>query len=178
MARKGFSIRSDAAKAARKELGEGKFFRTTQDENGDWGWHYEPGDCVARHMLAYDWVAWVETGWNRFDNAPPEKLGVVVITCRIEELSNSELDKDLVYEPITPELWEDPNAPQPKTRRASTGGERERSDVESPTKLVWQLADEMTGATRAEVIAACVEKGVHPSTASTQYYRWKKARGS
>lgn len=173
-----FPTRSGAADAARNELGEGKFFRTTQNADGDWKWHYEPGDCPARHMLAYEWVAWVETAWNRFDNAPPEKQGVVIITCRLEELTKSELDADLIYEPITPELFEDPNAPQPKQRRSSTGGERERSDVESPTKLVWQLADEMTGATRAEVVAACVAKGVHKSTASTQYYRWAKARGS
>jgi hypothetical protein len=173
-----FPTRSGAANAARKELGEGKFFRTTQNEDGDWKWHYEPGDCLASPFASLEFVAWVETAWNRFDNAPPEKLGVVVITCRIEELPDDFCMAAVVVEPITPELWEDPNAPQPKPRRASTGGERARSDVENPTKLVWQLADEMKGATRAEVVAACVERGVHKSTASTQYYRWKQARGS
>lgn len=172
-----FPTRSGAAQAARKELGEGKFFRTTQTADSDWKWHYEPGAHVGLGfptVQALDFVAWVEVDWDR-SGALPHVVPVAIVTCRLEEIS--EMPSHFRIEPITPELFEDPNAPQPKQRRTSTG-ERERSDVESPTKLVWQLADEMTGATRQEVVAACVARGVHKSTASTQYYRWKVARGS
>lgn len=177
-----FPTRSGAAQAARKELGDGKFFRTTPTEDGDWKWHYEPGDNAgAEWAKARDYIAWVETAWSRPPEGEPVKLVVFIVTCRQEELPEVEggafPGDNYLVEPVTPELWEDPNKPQPKARSSSTG-ERARSDVESPTKLVWQIADEMVGAERAAVVAACVERGVHKSTASTQYYRWKQARGS
>lgn len=56
------------------------------------------------------------------------------------------------------------------------GKPRERSEVESPVKLVHRLCNEMEGAERKDVIAACVEAGVNPSTAKTQYYHWKKTQ--
>jgi hypothetical protein len=178
MARKGFNTRSDAAKAAQRELGEGKLFRTTQNADGDWSWHYEPGAHVGlgfQTVQALDFVAWVEVDWNR-EGALPHAVPVAVVTCRLDEVD--QMPSHFRIEPITPELFELHNPfakPEPKARRASTG-ERERSGVESPTKLVWQLAGEMVGATRAEVVAACVERGVHPSTAATQYYRWQRSR--
>lgn len=47
-----------------------------------------------------------------------------------------------------------------------------RSTVEKPCKLVWQLADDMTGARRKDVIAAAEAKGVAYYTARTQYQLW------
>lgn len=174
-----FPMRSQAAQAAQRELGEGKFFRTTQDAEGDWKWHYEPGgNPVALWALGKDWVAWVETDWFR-DEDPMVKVGVLVVTCQRAEIEQAEylgIPEPFVIEPITPELWEDPKAPA-KARTSSTGT-RARSDVENPTKLVWRLADAMTGATRGDVVAACVFHGVNKATASTQYYRWQKARAT
>lgn len=47
-----------------------------------------------------------------------------------------------------------------------------KSDIESPCKLVWDMADEMKGQRRKDIIAACVEKGVAYNTARTQYQLW------
>ena len=47
-----------------------------------------------------------------------------------------------------------------------------RSTVEKPCKLVWQLADDMPGAHRKDVIAAAEAKGVAYYTARTQYQLW------
>jgi len=46
------------------------------------------------------------------------------------------------------------------------------STVERPCKLVWHIADEMVGARRKDVLAACVARGVAFYTARTQYQVW------
>lgn len=43
---------------------------------------------------------------------------------------------------------------------------------------VHAIADTMPEASRADVIAACVAKGINPATASTQYQRWRTAHAS
>ena len=47
------------------------------------------------------------------------------------------------------------------------------STAQSPTKLVWHIADEMKGARRKDVIAECVKRGIAFYTARTQYQLWK-----
>lgn len=49
------------------------------------------------------------------------------------------------------------------------------STTEKPTKKVWNVADSMPGASRKDVIAACVELGIAPGTSRTQYQAWFKA---
>lgn len=54
-----------------------------------------------------------------------------------------------------------------------------RSEIESPTKYVWEVADEMKAenpkVTRKEVIAECERRGVAHWTARTQYQAWLTA---
>jgi len=54
-----------------------------------------------------------------------------------------------------------------------------KSIIESPSKRVWEIADQMKAANpnvrRKDVIAACVEKGIAYYTARTQYQLWFKA---
>ena len=160
-------------------------FRTKQNNDGMWKAYYEPGTSPAESMLAHDWVAWVETAWE-----DQVKKGVVVVNIRFDELQielatlADPTIQGFIYEPRTPSLWQGGKDDEPvaKTTKAATGGEatpkgqRAKSDVENPTKLVWRLADEMVGSTRIEVVAACVAQGVNKATASTQYYRWQKAK--
>lgn len=58
-------------------------------------------------------------------------------------------------------------APATKTREV-----KHTSNIEHPCKTVWAIADEMKGAKRKEVLAACVEKGIAYYTARTQYQQW------
>lgn len=174
--------RSQAAAEA-KRLGHSSF-RTQQDADGMWKMHYEPGKSPADDFVELykpDYVAWTETAWDRVEDRPV-KIGVLVVSCRLDEIPDA--DKvlhergNLRLEPQTPSLWsKGDDKPEPKARNASTGT-RAKSDVESPTKLVWQIADEMPGASRKDIIAACVAKGVHPSTASTQYSKWNRAKNN
>lgn len=49
------------------------------------------------------------------------------------------------------------------------------STIGSPCKAVWDMAGDMPGARRKEVIAACVKAGIAFYTARTQYQQWKTA---
>lgn len=50
------------------------------------------------------------------------------------------------------------------------------SSVSKPTKLVHIIASEMPGASRKEVIEACIKAGIAPGTARTQYQAFYSAR--
>lgn len=50
-----------------------------------------------------------------------------------------------------------------------------KSVVENPCALVWNIAEGMPGARRKDVIAACVKAGVAFYTARTQYQQWRTA---
>lgn len=52
--------------------------------------------------------------------------------------------------------------------------DRNRSSADSPVETVHALCDQMKGATRDEIISACVAKGVNINTAKTQYYAWRR----
>jgi hypothetical protein len=58
-------------------------------------------------------------------------------------------------------------------------GRIHKSRVQSPTKLVWHIADEMTAAdsavTRRQVIEECTRRGIAFYTARTQYQQWLTA---
>lgn len=51
-----------------------------------------------------------------------------------------------------------------------------QSEIKRPCKTVWAIADSMKGKTRAEIIAACVAKGIAFYTARTQYQQYKAAQ--
>lgn len=68
----------------------------------------------------------------------------------------------------------------PKKKQKGSEAWLHRSQVESPTKAVWHIADEMIEAnpkvTRKEVIAECERRGIAHWTARTQYQTWLTAR--
>lgn len=58
-------------------------------------------------------------------------------------------------------------------------GRLRKSTIESPSKRVWEIAEQMKAENpnvrRKDVIAACVEQGIAYYTARTQYQLWYKA---
>lgn len=63
------------------------------------------------------------------------------------------------------------------TKKASTKSADGRPNPGTKTGQVWDIADSMKKATRAEVLAECEKKGINKSTASTQYQRWLHRAG-
>lgn len=71
-----------------------------------------------------------------------------------------------------------PVAPAPKLAADKPAKEiRHASEAIRPTKLVWQIADDMKAenpaVTRREVLAECDRRGIAFYTARTQYQVWK-----
>jgi len=131
------------------------------------------GDALA-YARTVDFVSHVEV-MHIDGGRQPGLRSVLVVTCRKDELPEG---VPFDVEPVTPSLWDDGAADhfEHRARSTTSAGPRAKSDVESPTKLVWRLADEMPGADRKAVIDACVAAGVNKSTAQTQYYKWSKAQ--
>lgn len=66
-------------------------------------------------------------------------------------------------------------APKADTEAKARPDSWKLSTTEKPTKKVWNVADSMPGASRKDVIAACIELGIAPGTSRTQYQAWFKA---
>jgi hypothetical protein len=170
---KTFVTRTDAADYGRKQP-TWPSFRTTKNKDNLWEITSEGVDSPAKEWAnGKEFVAWTET-----DFALGRKVGIVVVSCTKDEL-DEELEKtpptgDFIFEPVTESLWE--TEKPTKARGTPKGGPREKSSVLNPTKLVWKIADDMADKTRKEVIAACVAQGIHPSTAATQFSKWRKKR--
>jgi hypothetical protein len=81
-------------------------------------------------------------------------------------------------QPATAAPGDREGVPARAARSASSGTAPigNRSTAESPTKRVWAIADGMPGASRADVVAACVAQGINRNTAGTQYHHWSKAK--
>lgn len=70
-----------------------------------------------------------------------------------------------------------------KQKGAAGGGPKPAAEggtptapVKGATARVWAIADTMPTADRKSIIEACVAEGINPSTAGTQYSKWKKAQ--
>jgi hypothetical protein len=70
--------------------------------------------------------------------------------------------------------------PKPSETKTATEAKPSKSTIESPTKAVWHIADEMHKANpnvaRKTVIEECVRRGIAFYTARTQYQRWATNR--
>jgi len=52
---------------------------------------------------------------------------------------------------------------------------RRHSEIDSPCKRVWAIADSMPEAARKDVLAVCEQEGIAYYTARTQYQSWRRA---
>ncbi|QJD54359.1 hypothetical protein [Aminobacter phage Erebus] len=173
--------RSQAARAAQKAGLTN--FRTMIDPTHRPHWKFAsmPGVSPAADWAkGKDFVNHVESAY--IDGGRLEGIqGVLVITCRLDEIEGENIPSEFIIEPITPSLFNPDTANENRgDKRVSAqrdpSAPRAKSDVENPSKLVWEMASNMPGSTRQEVVAACVAAGVNASTASTQFYRWQKAQ--
>lgn len=78
---------------------------------------------------------------------------------------------------LTPEQMPDPVPAMTKEAKAPVARPDTwvLSSTAKPTKKVWDVADSMPGASRKDVIAACIAQGIAPGTSRTQYQAWFKA---
>jgi hypothetical protein len=84
-------------------------------------------------------------------------------------------------EPVETTSHSEPAAPETVSKPAAEAiPQLKASTLESPSKAVWGIADEMHTANptvrRVDVVRACVAKGIALNTAKTQYQRWFTAK--
>lgn len=130
--------------------------------------------------------------WNICKEAPPEDYGELVQNC-LTVLRNMPVDEtpiaklELACSKLEPEEGyntdnELPVKPKeikpPKTTRAPGSAPKSTS----VTGLVWVLCDEVLEASggvmpaRKIFIDKCLEEGINPATAATQYAKWKGSK--
>lgn len=128
-------------------------------------WYFKqvilPLPVEVKALEALDFVHHVEWALSERGTLVP----CAVVTCAADDVRMLEVPTGVKIEALDPSTW-----------LTVTKYERPRSSVESPVAVVWRVANEMVGASRKEVIAACVALGVNPSTAATQYHKWGKAQ--
>lgn len=135
----------------------------------DGGWAYRPETAnktledALRWAKDKDFVSHIEMHNNE---------AILVVTCFREDFADMKVP--FKVSPATPSLWQQREAENEKKLRSRDTGVYDRSSTAAnPTMLVHQVCDENPGLSKAEIVKICVEKGVHPSTASTQFYRWR-----
>lgn len=177
-----FLTRSQAARAAIRAGHMNFITRPDPRERKHWIYHDLKGTSPAIDWADRDYVNHVESDWID-EGRSPGYVGVIVVTCTLGEIPAEDrkqlTEQGIRIEPLTPELFDKGDraeASRVSKARPSSASPRAKSDVESPTKLVWSIADGMPNATRSEIVAACEKAGVNKATASTQFYRWQKAK--
>ena len=178
-----FVARSQAHRAA-KSRGYMSWRTEIDPKTGTWKvTEIQYPSPAAEWAKGKEFVAWVETAF-----VDKKAVGVLIVHLTKEELAGENIPPEFIVEPVTPELFNQSTGGVSKgERKSSGGGDRARSTTAegvSPTKLVWQIADEchsskqpLTKEVRAHIIGKCIEQGVNKATANTQLYRWSKARG-
>lgn len=149
-----------------------------------------PGIEYARDFAeGKDWIHHVEI--------TELKVPVLIVNITKEELKEEDIPKLFEVRPITPSLWDRQESWKgskkltiatgavPKPRPPADAYPAMPREIVSPrapkgegaVARVWATADEMPGASRQEVIAACVAKGISAGTASTQFSAWRRSKG-
>jgi len=185
-----FFSRSNAARdAMRRGI---RAFETMEIPGAPDGWTWEarrdgPGiEYALEYASDKDWVAWVEL--------TVLEVPLLIISCLIEEIPDV-IPELFGIRPVTPELWQElpqgrrgrrgarllplssPSgenaAPAPRPRRETPSGEA-RPKAVGAKAIVREIFRDMPGASKAEIIKACVERGVPEQSAKGLYYHVSK----
>jgi hypothetical protein len=65
--------------------------------------------------------------------------------------------------------------PAVKKQAPTLGQVTNKSTVDSPCAMVWEIAGKMEGSRRKDIIAACEKAGIAFYTARTQYQKYREA---
>lgn len=147
-------------------------FSCHQDVHGNWEYRVEVENSTLKDARRWaknkDFVSHIEMHNNE---------AILIVTCFREDFEGMTVPFKVA--PATPSLWNHHEGEKDRKLRSRDTGVYDRSSTaNNPTALVHQICDENPGATKAQIVAICVERGVHPSTASTQFYRWRSKQSA
>ncbi len=122
--------------------------------------------------------------WNLFGQTPPDEYNALVVAC-LAKLEAEPMDDtgEEFLERQAAEALAAAEATKPDAKPKAPSDPLARPAKEtSTTGLVWKLADEQYRLAgnkvpdRKAVLDACAVEKINPSTAATQYAKWKKAK--
>ena len=159
------------------------YFSTYQDAQGYWWYRAEGKSIAADKALEFasdkDYIAHA----GEKDGKP-----LIVVTITKPELAEHEIPAHFIVEPVTPSLWDTDGrhgsgAVKGGARNVQrSGGQRAKSAVESPVKIVFGICDAAYAKLgvlpeRKAMVAEAMAQGVTENTAKAQFYRWRKKNG-
>ena len=187
---KPYTLKSSAVRAAKEDGFKPGEFEVKKNKKG---FYYEPNEDLVQEAvldelerdLAY--VANHETFKGEVpQSASPDLLQEMEDRAERADSGNKTIVKAPPPPPPPPAVaqavaQETPTGDDETRSEAAAFRNRRLSKCDSPTKIVWQLCDEMTAANpdvkRKEIMARCNEYGIAYNTAATQIQWWRKAKG-
>lgn len=139
---------------------------------------------LGRSFAKFDKLQLQYLYWNLFGTTPPEEYNALVSACLakleadpMDDASEEFLERQAAEVLAAAEAAKD--AAKPKTQSDPLA---RPAKATSTTGLVWKIADEQFTLAgnqmpdRKAVLDACAAEEINPSTAATQYAKWKKAK--
>lgn len=151
-----------------------KAITLSEDGDGRWSWAVKAvlpsaAELVETEEFAPPVVSKPNPSLFAAEEAEPSVVKTIVVAPA--DLPPGEYEAEIVKIEVAP-ISEQTITIEAKHINARRMHFEHSSTCENPTRLVWVIADEMKGARRKDVIAACVDKGVAYNTARTQYQLW------
>lgn len=157
-----YTTKSNAKRAAQTHLGkeavEGTHYEVILQQDKRWSWH-KIENLDSKYGCTY---------------CPKCKVhlsnGVMAFTDVVESMGSKEKALEVQKKEWSCMACESEwgKEIQAKTKQLKM----KKSKVEGPCRLVWDIASDMPGARRKDIIEKCVKAGVAYATARTQYQQW------
>ncbi len=181
-----FYSRERVAKAKAKEAGlnDGEFYIETSMDGKQFAWGRKvPVQEVMDKALdtRASAQATIDAELAKVQKTPGKGIKVEVVDAPTLHVASVESTPAPV---ATPAAEPAPRAKRQsgdpvKTKMPSWAKDKHRSEMDSPTKSVWHIADEMVKANptvaRKVIVQECVKRGIAYYTARTQVQLWKAA---
>ena len=167
---KSFAAKSSVSRWAKKEMGADWKEQGTVQENEDGRFFFQPNPVVVVEPVVIE----------------PVVVTPVSLEKPVAEIPVVEEEPVVVVEPVVEQpvvafgnhyqaVIAPPAGQAGKTIKPPKPCLKGKSAIGSPCRIVWDIAEEMTGSRRKDIIAACVAKGVAYYTARTQVQKYNEA---
>lgn len=172
---KWYTLKSSAARAAKEDgFKQGEF----EIKKGKKGYCYQPTEDAIEDAILADMEAAAAEQAAELEEAEPDLIPEYPVMAPTDPKPAKEAAKMVQqYEPAADKAAAAIKAPKaPAAPKAEPKPKRHLSEVEGPTKLVWNIAEQMReqnpAVTRKEIMAACEKAGIAYYTARTQIQQW------
>jgi hypothetical protein len=139
---------------------------------------------LGRSFAKFDKLQLQYLHWSLFGTTPPEEYNTLVSEClaKLETEPMDDTSEEFLERQAAEVLAAAESAKDAAKPKAPSDPLARPAKETSTTGLVWKIADEQYRLAgnkmpdRKAVLDACAAEEINPSTAATQYAKWKKAK--